>query len=86
MLVVLLACASPAVVIDACVDDPSLCTPCEADADCAYTGNPCTETVYCASTDAAIAVIEIGCSAATERPWPAPETCACDAGTCRSGP
>lgn len=78
------ACATPAEVVDACVETPEVCTACTEDADCAYQGNACTETVYCASVGAGIAVVEIGCSAATEHPWPDPDTCTCQAGVCVS--
>ena len=79
-----LACASPATVVNWCDDNPGACATCTRDADCVFQGNACTETVYCANTDAGIAVVQIGCSAAQEHPWPDAAECTCDAGTCRS--
>lgn len=73
-----------ATVVDACVEDPALCPACEGDLDCAFTGNPCTDTVYCAHVDAPISVIQIGCSPALERRWPPDEDCACIDAVCRS--
>lgn len=83
MFLLLLACRV-ATVVDWCVDNPGECDTCEADADCQYGGNPCTETVYCAHASASIAVIQIGCDEALEYAWPEPSTCACRAGVCQS--
>jgi hypothetical protein len=72
-------------VIVACEDPPidtGSCRPCAGDGDCAFSGNPCTATVYCAHVDTPIAVIDLGCSAALERRWPDDERCACVAGAC----
>ena len=84
LLLLALACRS-ATVVDACASDPDWCLACDASADCAYTGNPCTETVYCAHVDAPIAVIQIGCDPAIEYTWPEADTCGCVAATCASG-
>ena len=85
MLFLLLACRT-ATVRDACDVDPEYCLTCDGDTDCGYTGNPCTETVYCAHGDAAIAVIQIGCDKAIEYAWPADETCRCIEGSCAADP
>ena len=81
----LVACPRPAEVVVAC-DEPTAdtgsCRPCEDDQDCGFSGNPCTETVYCAHVDTPIAVIEIGCSAALEHRWPDDQQCACVSGAC----
>jgi hypothetical protein len=76
MLLWILACrlATP---VDACADDASACVACTDDAECAYTGNACLDTVYCAHQDASIAVAQLGCSAALEHRWPDPSTCVC---------
>ncbi len=76
ILALLLACRT-ATVVDACAADPARCLACERDADCAFGGNPCTDTVYCAHRDAEIAVIEIGCDAAIEYAWPDDAACTC---------
>jgi hypothetical protein len=83
-LLLLIACRT-ATVVDACASDPEWCPTCADAADCAYTGNPCTATVYCAHVDAPIAVIQIGCDPAIEYTWPAADTCGCEAGVCGSG-
>ncbi|MDP2316605.1 MAG: hypothetical protein Q8P41_27170 [Pseudomonadota bacterium] len=81
LLWLLLACRT-ATVVNACDLDPSLCLACSTDDECVYTGNACTETVYCAHEDAPIAVVQIGCDRVAEYAWPAPETCRCVAGAC----
>ncbi len=93
MILLLLALGCPAftlsgaaTVIDACAADPEWCITCDDAADCAFTGNPCTETVYCAHADAQIPVIQIGCDPAVEYTWPDPESCACVAGACAATP
>ncbi len=67
-----------------CVEHPGECQPCASNEDCRYSGNPCTETVYCAQKDTPIAVIDIGCDSAVEYAWPDPSTCQCEASVCRS--
>ncbi len=84
MLVHFFACRV-ATTVNWCVENPGECATCETDGDCAYSGNPCTETVYCAHDAAEIAVVQIGCDAAIEYAWPDDATCACSAGVCRSG-
>lgn len=71
-----------ATVVNGCDVGEEACLPCEADTECGYGGNACTETVYCAHEDAPIAVIEIGCDAALEHRWPAEESCRCVGGKC----
>lgn len=83
-LALLLACASPAVVVNWCDANPGACAPCTTDTECVFQGNPCLETVYCANADAGIAVVEIGCSTAMEHGWPDADACSCDGGVCRS--
>jgi hypothetical protein len=85
MILLLIACFR-AEVVNACDVDSAACLACEDDAACAYVGNPCTDTVYCAHEDASIAVIEIGCSAALERTWPSEDTCKCVARECSHAP
>ena len=80
-MLLLLACRT-AEVVDWCAD--TACSTCADDAACAYQGNACTETVYCAPTDASIMVIDIGCSPELEYAWPDPATCRCVDGSCRS--
>ena len=80
----LLACASPATVVNWCDTNPGACAVCQADEACVFQGNACVETVYCANVDAGIAVVQIGCSTALEHAWPDPSECTCDAGVCRS--
>lgn len=77
LLLLLVACnrAEP---VDACDVDSAACLACASDDECAWGGNPCTDTVYCAHVDASVSVVQIGCSEALERRWPAPEDCACD--------
>ncbi|MFZ5477259.1 MAG: hypothetical protein ACOZNI_10845 [Myxococcota bacterium] len=82
MLLLFFACRV-AEVVDWCDENP--CLACEGDAECGFTGNACVETVYCAHDDEQIAVIEIGCSEATEYAWPSDDACACVDGACRSG-
>lgn len=85
MLLALLLFACPrATVVDACLEDPDLCPACEGDADCGFTGNSCTDTVYCAHDEAQISVIQIGCSPALERRWPPDEACGCVDTVCQS--
>lgn len=76
----LLACATPATVVNWCDENPDGCPPCTSDAECVFQGNACTETVYCAHEDAEIAVVMIGCSEASEHPWPDPLECMCGSG------
>lgn len=83
-LLLLLACPR-ATVVDACLEDPELCPACEGDEDCGFSGNPCTDTVYCAHDAAELAVVQIGCSEALERRWPPDEDCACVDAICQSG-
>jgi len=71
-------------VVNWCESNPEDCLACDADVDCAYGGNPCTETVYCAHVEQSIAVIQIGCDAALEHPWPPDPTCHCVEGACRA--
>ena len=73
-----------AAIVDACLEDPDLCPACASDDDCAFGGNACTETVYCAHVDAEIAVVMIGCSPAMEYAWPSDEDCVCSASVCQS--
>jgi hypothetical protein len=77
------ACKGRAEVVNHCDTASSTCSPCASDADCAFTGNACTETVYCAHRDASIVVITIGCDPAAEYSWPDDDECACVAATCR---
>lgn len=81
MIWLLLACRE-ATPYDACAVDPAWCLTCASDADCHWTGNPCTESVWCAHEDASIAVTQIGCDPITEYRWPEPEACACVADRC----
>lgn len=83
-LLLLLGCPAPAEVVDWCAAHPDDCLACEADADCAFGGNPCTEVVYCAHVDQPIAVVQIGCSEALEHPWPPSAACGCVDGACAS--
>lgn len=76
------ACRGQATVVNACDQNADLCLPCTSDADCGFTGNPCTETVLCAHRDAAIATIELGCDEALEYAWPDDDECQCQ-GTCQ---
>ncbi|MBK8256315.1 MAG: hypothetical protein IPK82_27060 [Polyangiaceae bacterium] len=75
------ACHPPADVVVACDEAAEWCLPCTSDADCGFTGNNCTSTVYCAHRDAPIAVIDIGCSDETTYSWPDDSECTCN-GTC----
>ncbi len=86
ILLALVACQGQAEVVDICdtvsedtVDTGiyAVCQPCKSDSDCAFQGNSCTETTYCAHVDASIAVVEIGCSKALEYKWPDDEDCLC---------
>lgn len=77
------ACHPQATVVDACDKSETLCLPCSSDAECGFTGNNCTETVYCTHSDAQIAVVQIGCDDITTYSWPADEQCACEQGRCR---
>jgi hypothetical protein len=83
VLALVLAGCRQATVVDACsLEGDGMCPVCESDEQCHYTGNPCLATVYCAHEDAQIAVIEIGCEAATEYAWPDDATCRCVANAC----
>jgi len=90
--VVLMGCQGQADVVSICetTDEETrdtgefgVCHPCESDSDCVFTGNACTETVFCANRDDSIAVIEIGCSKALEYKWPDDEDCLCVDSECR---
>ena len=82
MMLLLFSACRTASVVDACDLDDSLCLSCASDAACGYTGNACTDTVYCAHQDAEITVVEIGCDPAVEYAWPADDTCRCVASAC----
>lgn len=82
--VLFVASCRTAEVVSWCDEHPGECAACASDDDCKYSGNPCTETVYCAHRDAGISVVEIGCDSALEYAWPDPSTCQCDASVCRS--
>ena len=82
-LALLAGCRGRAEVVNHCVDNPGECAPCASAADCVFTGNACTETVYCTQRGAGVAVIEIGCDEALEYSWPDAEECACVASVCR---
>ena len=69
-------------VVDYCTEED--CPPCARDAECVFTGNACTDTVYCAHEDSEIAVVQIGCSKAQERRWPDPSACVCADTVCQS--
>lgn len=79
----LLAGCRSAEVVNHCLEASGNCAPCASNADCGFSGNPCTEKVFCAHRDAPITVIEIGCDEAIEYSWPEPEECACVASVCR---
>jgi hypothetical protein len=79
----LASCRGQANVVDHCIQNPGACPPCASSAECTFTGNPCTETVFCTHRSAGVAVIEIGCDEALEYSWPDAEECACAASTCR---
>ncbi|MFN7144539.1 MAG: hypothetical protein ACK4YP_12245 [Myxococcota bacterium] len=81
ILFLLLACRT-ATVVDACDADPAHCFTCASSDECGFTGNACTETVFCAHEDASIAVIQIGCDRALEYAWPDDAACACVDGGC----
>jgi hypothetical protein len=78
------SCAPRAEIVDYCVENPGECAPCTADDQCSFTGNPCLDAVYCAREGTAIAVADLGCSAALERRWPEDEACVCAAQRCES--
>ncbi|MCB9796428.1 MAG: hypothetical protein H6741_27340 [Alphaproteobacteria bacterium] len=84
MIALLLLWGCLAEVRDPCVEDPALCPACEADDECVFQGNPCLETVDCAHREAGLAYIQIGCSPAQEKRWPADDQCVCEASVCRS--
>ncbi len=86
LLLSLSACQPEAEVVDYCALEPDNCPPCVSDAECRFSGNPCTDTVYCAHVEAAISVVQIGCSEAQERAWPPAETCACRQSACSYRP
>lgn len=67
-----------------CVTSPEECPDCDDDSDCGFTGNPCTDFVYCAHRDAEVITVSIGCSAAQERSWPDDDECRCVLGVCRA--
>ncbi len=69
---------------DVCLDDDDTCPVCESDDECVFMGNPCTDYVACAHTDAELAFVDIGCSEALERRWPEPEECGCVQQVCQS--
>jgi hypothetical protein len=75
-----LGCAT-AEIHEPCVDDPDLCPSCEAPEDCAWQGNSCLDFVDCASVDANLSYVMIGCE--YEHRWPAADQCTCIHGTCR---
>jgi hypothetical protein len=79
----LLAGCRSAEVVNHCLNAGGDCPPCASDADCAFTGNPCTEKVFCAHRESSIAVADIGCDEAIEYGWPDPEECACVASVCQ---
>lgn len=80
-----LTCVRPeAEVHDYCLDHPGECEPCQADDHCRFTGNPCTDAVYCAREGTPIAVVDIGCSEALERRWPDDDECVCVDQVCQS--
>lgn len=86
ILLLVLGCHREADVVD-CLDpglaeDTAACPECSGDGACAFGGNSCTETVYCAPVDGEIAVVQIGCSEALTYRWPDEEECVCDAGVC----
>lgn len=76
------ACRGQATVVNACAQDEALCLPCASDRDCRFTGNPCTETVYCAHRDAPVVTVDLGCDEALEYGWPDDSECRCE-DTCR---
>jgi hypothetical protein len=67
-----------------CVSNPEECPECENDSDCVFTGNPCTDYVYCAHREVEVIVVSIGCSEAQERRWPDDDECRCIGGVCRA--
>ena len=71
-----------ATVVDGCDVSEEACLACSTSDECAFTGNECLETVYCAHVDAPINVIEIGCEDIAEYSWPDAENCACVEGYC----
>lgn len=70
-------------VVNHCLKADGNCSPCASSADCVFSGNSCTETVFCAHKDAPITVIDIGCSEQLEYSWPDPEECACVNSVCQ---
>lgn len=84
LLVLLVACGPEATPVDLCVGTAVPCPPCGGDAECVFQGNPCLETVDCAHREAGLAYIQIGCSPAQEKRWPADDQCVCEASVCRS--
>lgn len=86
LLLLAMACRPEATVVDWCLENPDGCPACTTDADCSFGGNACTDTVYCASDQAVIAVVQIGCSQASEYRWPEPERCGCIDEICQSRP
>lgn len=80
-----LTCVHPeAEVHDYCLDNPGECDPCASDDQCLFTGNPCTDAVYCVRQGTGVAVVDIGCSKALERRWPDDDACVCVDQICQS--
>lgn len=76
-------CREQAEVIEHCATSDAGCPACSSHADCVFTGNACTETVFCTHRNVAIDVIEIGCDSALEYSWPDEKQCACSSSVCR---
>lgn len=79
----MLAGCRSAEVVNHCLNADENCLPCASAADCGFTGNACTKTVFCAHREADISVVQIGCDEAIEYSWPDPEECACVASVCQ---
>lgn len=85
------ACRGQATPVDACdpaIDPPFVgtCSPCATDGACIFQGNPCTESVSCASIDDELAFPAIGCNESQEYSWPDDDECVCVAERCTAFP
>lgn len=78
------ACGRDQEIIDPCLEDPGLCSPCNADAQCVIVSNSCHEYGSCVPADDDFAVAQDGCSAALEYDVPADSECVCEDTVCRS--
>jgi hypothetical protein len=81
LLLVLVGCRQ-AEVIDACSLGAEYCPSCITNEECLFSGNACTEAVYCAHQEAGVSVVQIGCDEALEYAWPDDSACQCQAGAC----